>query len=279
MQNLRSLAALEKKPLLLETAQRVTQELSPQQRDTLPTEDFIRTYQVRRGMFLNPFTQTRDTSQHNLLHATATEILASHLAHVANTAPDFLQTHQPIDVAAEAIAGSVHDTQRFFNNIESAIDITAHARRAAHSIDSLTASMGQGISEATKATAAELVMYHDDAVVPKEHNTPALQIFKLADSLGMVRFILHPSSNLLIRNLSYQTVEDKLLSYPFTDPFVADTAKKYIPVALALYSLSNDYMEIFKKSSNARTRRPRLDREYQVDAVIAAATDLGLLAK
>lgn len=274
MRSLLHAATREKRVSLYDTARRNAAELSRKVQGDIPTEEYIRAYSVRRDMFLNPLTQTKDTSQHNLLHATATEVLSTHIATVLNADPVFLNSHHPIDVVAEAIAGSVHDTKRLFNSLESAVNINAHGRRAAGHIGELVRQMGQDVALSSLKTASTIVRYHDAPVVPQEYNTAELQVFKLADSLGMVRFVLHPSR--ILNNLALQTVEDKLLSYQFDNPSIAQLASMYVPIALALYALSDAYMTIFKKGSDASQQQ---GKQYQVESVIRAAQDLGLLSK
>lgn len=277
MQQLMELTRPETRAHVIQTAKDTIASLPQEVRNNFPTEEEYRRYRLQVGFFLNPITQPRDKSQHNILHGAGTEMLAGAMAEGVNVPPD--SAHAPegyhLNRTALMIAGSLHDSQRILNDVETAVAVDVHAKRGAMKVGTLLKKMGVSVDASTQNLAASMIRYHDTPIGPMDGD-PHMQLMKLADNLGMVRFMFHEKRIKGIQNITLQTVQDKLLDFHPKDPLIASLREKYIPVAIALYALGEEKaLELKKKEKMWR----RIRRDYQFEGMLLAAKELGLVGQ
>jgi len=270
------LARPENKTQTIRSAKRMVESLGLSAKDTI-TEQTIRRYKPTRKLFLNPLTQVLDSSSHNILHAGATEVLAGSVS----SAVTKTNRGQEINKQAVLLAGTLHDSQRLTNLPETIFARQAHATRAANKTPELLRKMGLSVDLATESLIGGLIRYHDMVITPHDADSN-LQTLQLADNLGMVRFLLKQSSiplvgrriNTMVDNVKQQSVIDKLLDFAPLNQDIDSVKMPYITIALALYLLAEEKAQELKKQTPFSQRR---SRDYQFEAVLQAAKELGLI--
>lgn len=224
--------------------------------------------------------QAADDSTHNIGHLFATAALYGTMAEDANHRNLKKDDGTPLSfhVMDGIQAGGVHDSRRWFNHPETFIPgaIYFHGRRAA-------AFNTDRLSDSAKTITA----YHDDYdrfpfSIPQEVKTPEFQLFRVADRLGLVRFIMKESDN-PFKNF----ILHKLLSKEPQEKALIQLRDDYTVVAASLYYLGNKYTkemrEQYYNSSVTsgqdihNARRPQSD--YQFDGFMRAAQELGMIGE
>lgn len=228
--------------------------------------------------------QASDESTHNIGHLLSTAILYGVMAADANarhlTRED--KAALVLNIEDGIQAGGIHDSRRRFNNFETFFPflISRHGRDAAKHFQ----------NRLTKG-AKSITRHHDDYWVSKEVNTPEFQVFKLADRLGLVRFLLkdtYVGKPSFLRRLSpKEFILRHLLDYDMKESQLSYLKNDYIIVAAALYHLGSKYSGVLKeKFAHADTEglmslqyafRPKYD--YQFDGYMKASQELGMIGE
>lgn len=262
--------------LLISHAQEITLQVK-ERGAQFPTAKTYAAAVATPGQFLKE-SQASDASSHNIGHLFATAVLYGTMAEDVNNQHTRKNDGSPLQLNVKdgIEAGGTHDSRRWFNHFETFFPgaIYFHGRRAATYFE-------KRLSPAAKS----IVAHHDDVWplgISSKINTPEFQLFRVADRLGLVRFMLkgwdNPLKDLILHKLLSKNPEEKAL-FLLKD--------NYTIVAAALYYLGVKYSAEIKSRYEKKNAtdiqdiqyaiRPKYD--YQFDGFMKAAQELGMIGE